>query len=198
MTAPPGVMRLGRRQVLAGISCALLLGCKKDKPKPLYTLPSFVLENQMAQPMGSKQLADKVWIAAFFFTRCPTICPRITARMLSLAQTAAQQALDLHFVMFSVDPDNDTPAVLAKYAAEKQLPTERLQLLTGDLEVIKKTSVQGFKVALEGKPDESKEHLGLLHGTHLILVDGLDIVGYYRSSDDAEMAKLIADAKTLF
>ncbi len=199
MTASVRVVRLGRRQLLGGLACTLLWGCeKKEPPKTLYTLPSFVLENQNSKPTGSEQLSDKVWIAAFFFTRCPTICPRITARMLSLSRTAAEQQLDLQFVMFSVDPENDTPAVLSKYAADKQLPAERFQLLTGDLDVIKKTSVQGFKVALEGKPDESKEHLGLLHGTHLILVGKeLSIRGYYRSSDDTEMTKLMADAKTL-
>ena len=190
--------RLPRRDLLGGLLCACLFGCSKDKPKTLYTLPSFELTNQLSQPMGSAQLSNKVWIAAFFFTRCPTICPRITARMLSLSKTAAEQKLDLQFVMFSVDPENDTPAVLSKYATEKQLASEHFQLLTGDLEVIKKTSVQGFKVAFEGKPDESKEHLGLLHGTHLILVgQDLSIVGYYRSSDDAEMQKLLVDAKTL-
>ncbi len=189
---------LGRRQLLAGLVCIGAPGCKQDKPKTLYTLPAFSLTSQHNQPSGSAELVDKVWIAAFFFTRCPTICPKITARMKSLSEIAAKRRLGVQFVMFSVDPENDTPAVLDQYVKDKGLIESRFTLLTGDLEVVKKTAVQGFKVALEGEPDESKEHMGLLHGTHLILVGPkLAIVGYYRSSDDAEMQKLLDDAKTL-
>ena len=171
------------------------LGCKSDEPKVLYPAGEFSLTSQDGAKFGSAELRGKTWVAAFFFTRCPTICPRITARMKDIAAQAAEKKLALHLVSISVDPENDTPAVLAEYARKNALDTKSWTLLTGDYDAIKKTSVEGFKQALEGKADASAPDYGILHGSHLILVDREGrIRGYYRSSDDAEMKKLVDDA----
>lgn len=171
------------------------LGCKREEPKALYPAGEFSLTSQDGAKFGSAELRGKTWVAAFFFTRCPTICPRLTARMKEIGAQAAERKLPLHLVSISVDPENDTPAVLTEYAKKNGIDTKSWTLLTGDYDAIKKTSVEGFKQALEGKADASAPDYGILHGSHLILVDREGrIRGYYRSSDDAEMKKLVDDA----
>lgn len=179
---------------------ALLVACEK-KPDPLPAvaqIADFALTDQAGRPVSPKDLRGKVWVAAFMFTRCPTICPRITRRMKEVQAEAKKEQVPLTLVSFSVDPEYDTPAVLSAYASEFKLDTGNWKLLTGDIEVIKKTSVDSFKMALEGQPDSAAEHLGLMHGSHLVLVDGkLQIRGFYRSSDAGIVDRLVRDAKRL-
>jgi len=175
------------------------LGCKKqaDLPK-LGAVGTFSLLNQNARSVSADALRGKVWVAAFFFTRCPTICPRITARMraLQVATAAKGQALDL--VSFSVDPENDTPPVLLSYAQRFNAELAHWSFLTGDLAVVKRTVVDGFKLALDGKADPAAENGGIIHGSHLVLVDRLlTIRGYYRSDDDDDMRRILEDAARL-
>jgi protein SCO1 len=104
----------------------------------------------------------------------------------------------LQLVSFSVDPENDTPEVLAAYAKQYEADLGSWRFVTGDLEVVRKTSEQGFKLALDGKVTPGAEHFGLFHGSHLVLVDGRGIIrGYYRTSEDQQMAQLLEDAARL-
>jgi protein SCO1/2 len=164
----------------------------------LGSVGSFSLTDQSGRAFTPQSLSGKVWAAAFMFTRCPTVCPRITRRMRDLQQAAAKQGVPLELVSFSVDPEHDTPAVLTEYAKKHAADPSTWRFLTGDLEVVRKTSEQGFKLALEGKPTPGAEHLGLFHGSHLVLVDGAGMIrGYYRTSEDEQMAQLLQDAVSL-
>ncbi len=191
---------LSRRQVAALAGAALLsLGCRRasDLPK-LGNVGSFALTDQSSRAVSAEALRGQVWAAAFFFTRCPTVCPRITRRMVELQSAAAKRAAKLSLVSFSVDPENDTPAVLSAYAKQYGADLATWRFLTGDLEVVRKTSEQGFKLALDGKPTPGADHLGLFHGSHLVLVDQTgEIRGYYRTSEDAQMTQLLDDASLL-
>lgn len=118
--------------------------------------------------------------------------------MRALQQAAAQDDVKLELVSFSVDPENDTPEVLTAYARQYGADLATWRFLTGDLEVVRKTSEQGFKLALDGKATPGAEHLGLFHGSHLVLVDQTgQIRGYYRTSEDEQMAQLLKDAALL-
>src|SRR5882724_337196 len=192
------VLCFSRRELLLFLAAGAA-GCKRASDLPaLGSVGSFSLTDQAGRPVSAQTLRGKVWAAAFFFTRCPTVCPRITRRMRDLQQAAAKGAVKLELVSFSVDPDNDTPDVLAAYAKEYGADLATWRFLTGDLEVIRKTSEQGFKLALDGKATPGAEHFGLFHGSHLVLVDGAgQIRGYYRTSEDAQMAQLLKDAALL-
>jgi protein SCO1 len=186
--------------VLTLVPLVALRMCKKsDAGIPEYgPVGEFSLRDQTGAAFGSAELRGSVWVAAFMFVRCPTICPVITARMKSLQEQAKQRNIPIRLVSITVDPENDTPEVLRAYATEKGADQSSWHFLTGDYDVIKKTSVQGFKTALEGKADATKEHFGILHGSHLILLDQENrLRGFYRTSDDAEMARLLEDAKKL-
>jgi protein SCO1/2 len=174
-------------------------GCKKEPPLPvLGSVGSFALTNQAGKPVTEGSLRGRVWAAAFMFTRCPTVCPRITRRMRELQQAAVKAEVKLELVSFSVDPEHDTPAVLSAYAKEYGADLATWSFLTGDLEVVRKASVDGFKLALDGKATPGAEHFGILHGSHLVLVDQeLRIRGYYRTSDDEALERLLKDAPTV-
>ncbi len=189
---------LSRRQ-LALIGGTVLLGCRSRADLPaLGDVGTFSLTDQSGAPVTAQTMRGKVWAAAFFFTRCPTVCPRITRRMRDLQESAAKQNVRLSLVSFSVDPENDTPAVLTAYAKQYGANLQTWRFLTGDLEMVRKTSEQGFKLALDGKPTPGAEHLGLFHGSHLVLVDPSgQIRRYYRTSEDEQMAQLLKDAALL-
>jgi len=187
--------------------CLLLLalsaawaGCKK-KPQALPKLGqvgAFALLDQNSRRVSAETLRGKVWVADFFFTRCPSICPRITRRLRALQVAAASQAHPPELISFSVDPENDTPPVLLAYAQRFDADLKTWAFLTGDLEVVKRTVVDGFKLALDGKADPAAENGGIIHGAHLVLVDrALTIRGYYRTDDDDDMARLLEDAARL-
>ena len=104
----------------------------------------------------------------------------------------------MSLVSFSVDPENDTPPVLLAYAQRFDADSKNWFFLTGDLDVVKRTVVDGFKLALDGKPDPAAENGGIIHGSHLVLVDRtLAIRGYYRSDDDEDMTRILEDAARL-
>jgi protein SCO1/2 len=183
--------------VLLLVAAGSLLGCQRSRePVPsLGHVGAFALVDQDGKSVTADSLRGKVWVAAFFFTHCPTICPRITRRMRALQIQASGRTPPIAFVSFSVDPDNDTPPVLLAYAKQYSADLHNWSFLTGDLAVVKATVVEGFKLALDGKPDPSAENGGIIHGSHLVLVDrSSNIRGYYRTDDDSEMARLLDDA----
>jgi protein SCO1 len=178
---------------LAGLACR-----KKPELEVLGQLGDFTLTRENGQSYGKKDLQGQVWVAAFMFTRCPTVCPRITQRMREVQSAAQKKQIPLTLVSFSVDPEYDTPEILTRYAAAQSVDLANWRFLTGNYELIQKTAEQGFKLALEGKADAAAEHYGISHGSHLVLVDGqARIRGYYRSPDDGEMARLIENAARL-
>jgi protein SCO1 len=187
----------GRRGLLLG--AASLLACRRGPELPrLGKLAEFSLTDQDGRKLGTPELRDGVWVAAFMFTRCPTICPRITRRMRELQVKAKEQGVPITLVSFSVDPEYDTPAVLKEYAGRYSADLSSWRFLTGDLEVVTKTAVDGFKQALEGRADPKADGFGILHGSHLALVDRqLEIRGFYATDVPQEGARLLADAGRL-
>ena len=189
---------LARRSLLVVAALGLLPSACRKPPPELGNVGVFALTDQQGHAVTPETMRGKVWAAAFMFTRCPTVCPRITRRMRDLQQAAAKDDVKLELVSFSVDPEHDTPQVLRAYAEKNGADQKTWRFLTGDLEVVRKTSEQGFKLALDGKATEGAEHFGLFHGSHLVLVDGAgNIRGYYRTSEDEQMRQLLEDAKSL-
>lgn len=164
----------------------------------LGTVPPFWLTDHEGRNFSERSLDGKVWVAAFMFTRCPTICPEMVRRMRGLQEQAKARGIPLELSSFSVDPQNDTPEVLRAYAAGKGLDTSNWRFLTGDSAVIKNTAEQGFKIGVDGNADPNAPDFGITHGTHFILLDGnRTIRGYYQSSEPARVEQLLEDAAKL-
>ncbi|MCI0420621.1 MAG: SCO family protein [Acidobacteria bacterium] len=159
-------------------------------PLPILAqLPDFRLVTSTGQTLALDDLKGKVWIANFIFTRCPGPCPRMSVRMASLQRDLNREG-SLSLVSFSVDPEFDTPKVLAKYAAQFQAEEGRWFFLTGDKADIHRLAKSGFLVG--GVDDVT------LHTTRFVLVDRQGRVrGYYSSSDEEDLRKLANDARAL-
>lgn len=191
------------RFVLLGLLGVLVLGsgaCRRAEPlaEPLGTLGDFALTSQRGEPFGSADLRGKVWVGSFMFTRCPTVCPRMMTFMVALQELARRQGVPVELVTFSVDPENDSPEVLRAFASKHGADLASWTFLTGDYETVKRTSIEGFKLALEGRADSEKPDFGILHGSQLVLVDPkMQIRGYYSISDEAGRDKLLGAARTL-
>jgi protein SCO1/2 len=143
----------------------------------LGTLPEFQLTDEQGQPFGSRELRGRIWVANFIFTRCPTICPVLTARMSKFQDHVRNLEPMVRLVSFSVDPEHDTPAILAAYAREHRASPRLWSFLTGPYDLLRRTVVEGLKVAMG--PDEQNA-ANVFHGTHVVLVDTqLRIRGYY-------------------
>ncbi len=170
-------------------------------PVPVYRqLPAFRLTDHTARPYGTDELRGHPWVANFIFTSCPFSCPKLTRHMARVqerlnARGAATEAVRM--VSFTVDPEVDTPARLADYARRYHVDAARWRFVTGPTPEIQRLSVEGFQVAM-GEPPEGRPHnYNILHGEHIMLVDGRGrIRGYYRANDEGLVA-VVRDAETV-
>src|SRR6185436_3679859 len=87
-----------------------------------------------------KDLKDKIWICNFIFTSCGGICPTMTRNMKELFERL-KDLPQIEFVSFSVNPETDTPQVLAQYAQKYGETSNRWHSLTGTMEEIKELAV---------------------------------------------------------
>lgn len=162
----------------------------------LGVLPAFSFKNQHAQAMGSADLKGKVWVANFIFTRCPTVCPRLSKIMAKVQQRTEALGDRVQLVSFSVDPEYDQPPILAAFA--KQFgATKRWSFLTGDVDQVKETVINGLKIGVDRDGDKDNVP-NITHGTHFVLMDpALAIRGYYAVEDPAAYEKLLKDVNGL-
>jgi protein SCO1/2 len=161
-------------------------------------VPAFSLTDQRGRVVTDADLRGSVWVANFVFTRCPSVCPLLTAKFKALQERIGPIA-GVKYISLSVDPAHDTPAVLADYAAKYDADPERWRFLTGPLETIEKTVVSGFKIHIgEPKPSANDPSLvEIMHGEHLVLVDATGMIrGYYRA-EQPELDELARDLRAL-
>lgn len=122
--------------------------------------PSFCFTDQYNQPFCDRDFKGKIWVADFFFTSCPTICPIMTTHMVAVQNAFPDNSIGI--ASFSIDPETDTPEVLQTYAQEKGVHSPHWHLLTGKEEDIYRTANEGFNIyAKAGNTPENFEHSGL-------------------------------------
>lgn len=173
----------------------------RPAPVPVFrTLPAWRLTDQRAQPYGSAELRGHPFVANFIFTSCPFSCPRLTRHMKRVQDALAHEGSDVasvRMVSFTVDPTVDTPERLAAYAREYGADAARWRFLTGPTPDLQRLSVEGFQLAMGAAPEGRPQGYNILHGEHIMLVDGGGrIRGYYRSDDDG-LRKIVRDAETV-
>jgi protein SCO1/2 len=167
----------------------------------LGTLPAFALTDQDGRSFDVKNLDGKVWVADFIFTRCVSICPLLTERMRELSRWLDEERhppSDVGLLSITVDPQGDTPAVLAAWARAQHLDLARFHLLTGPSSAVEDVVVRGFKLAM-GRPETDPEtgRMDVLHGSHLVLVDRTRRIRGYYDGDRAGLARLEHDLARL-
>ena len=163
-----------------------------------HTVDDFKFQNQLGNTVSLADLPGKVFVVDFFFTHCPSICPKLTAniRKLQDALSTKDQYKQLNpsfiqFISFSVDPDRDSVSVLKSYSDHYGINPEIWWLLTGPKKHIYDFSLNELKLGLaDGEGVDSN----FIHTQKLVLLDKEHVVrGYYNGLDSAEMSKLAND-----
>ncbi len=150
--------------------------------------PDFSFTERSSKTLARQDLAGKPWIANFIFTSCAGQCPLMSLQMKKF-QTLFGPETRFQFVSFTVDPERDTPEVLADYADRYEADKARWFFLTGPLAETNRVLKEFFL-----SPAEQPA----MHSIRFILVDGGgQIRGFYDSSDPGSMNQLVHDAKIL-
>jgi protein SCO1 len=158
------------------------------------TIPNFTFVNQYGDSTGTKQLKGKIYVADFFFTSCPSICPIMERNMLNV-YNAYKDSADIKIVSFTIDPKHDTVPVLKKYAGKLGVTGNSWWFLHGDKEKTYDLAAKGYLVAVS---QDSTVAGGYVHQGYFVLVDKLGRVrGSYDGTDMKQVNQLIDDIKTL-
>ncbi len=163
-----------------------------------HKLSNFSLTNQFGETVTLDKYRNKIIIADFFFTHCPTICPPLTMNMKKLQEsiTNAKRVGDktnhnVQFVSFSIDPERDSVPRLKEWADRFQINPEQWDLLTGDKKTIYDLALNDMKLAvIDGKGIDTS----FIHTDHFVLIDSSrNIRGYYHGLDSADIRRLSKD-----
>ncbi|ARA88025.1 photosynthetic protein synthase I [Bacillus sp. CPSM8] len=182
---------------LAGILTVFLSSCGTSKIENSlnYDVQSFSFQNQDGKTVSLESLKGQVWVADFIFTNCKTICPPMTSHMAELQKQMEEENLQARIVSFSVDPENDTPEKLKKFAANYPLNFQNWDFLTGySQEEIEKFALKSFKAIVKKPEDEDQ----VIHQSSFYLVDqNGKVVKDYDGAKNTPYDEIIADIKTL-
>ena len=162
-----------------------LLRIEPDPPPVLRQLPAWRLVDQDGEAFGSAELTGEVYVASFLFTRCATVCPRLTAAVSRLERRYREEGVEgVRLVSFSVDPAHDTAERLRSHARSRRLDLARWSLLTGDETKVRSLVVDGFALPMGERLDLVGGLVDVAHAARLVLVDrGGGVRGYYDSDD---------------
>lgn len=162
-------------------------------PAPIATLPEFALTERDGSTVTRADLAGAPWVGDFIFTRCAVYCPRLTVRMKELRERLPGS---IRTVSISVDPDYDTPEVLARYAAQWGIEGRAWLFLTGEREAVWKLVREGFLLPVEAAPEV--EASPILHSNRFALVDSAGrLRETYEAFDEDALDRLVADLEAV-
>ncbi|MEM9445183.1 MAG: SCO family protein [Verrucomicrobiota bacterium] len=166
---------------------------------PKRQVPEFSLTERSSTEVTRESLKNKVWVANFIFTTCPTVCPIMTRRMKALQDEVLKQDVELQLVSFSIDPETDTPQELQKYANLHGADPKRWWFLTGHPDTIFNIARYGFALGFVENPEEDRNNIGrYAHSSKFALVDKEGFVrGYYDSQAKAFIQDILRDAQGL-
>lgn len=129
-------------------------------------IPDFHFIDQLGRTVTANDFKGKVYIADFFFTSCPTICPLQTGNMLQIYKHFKDDDRVM-FLSHSIDPRHDSVPVLKKYADELGVDHDKWRFITGPKEEIYHQAKAYMSIAAE----DADAPGGYTHSGYLLLVD---------------------------
>lgn len=160
------------------------------------TIPEFSYLNQDSTVVTSESMKGKIWVADFFFSTCPTICPTMTTQMKRLQAMTADLQDDVQFISFSINPRYDQPTILRRYIKHHGITAKNWQFLTGDEAETHELGVNSFLVHVTSSDDEAEG--GYAHSPAFTLVDKEGVVrGVYIGTDTEDVNRLEKDLRKL-
>ncbi|MFM7222935.1 MAG: SCO family protein [Bacteroidota bacterium] len=156
-----------------------------------HKIRPFKLSNQFGKQVGLEDFGSKIIVADFFFTSCPTICPKLTRNMKRLQDAFKKTDTIVRFVSFTVDPERDTVAKVKAYGDRFSIDHDTWWMMTGPKQEIYDIALNEFNanVASEGNIDT-----GFIHTEKFFLIDRDRVVrGWYNGLDSVNLDRLIKD-----
>ena len=158
-----------------------------------HTIPAYAFVNQYGDSITNKDLNGKIYVADFFFTSCPSICPVMHRNMLNVYH-AFKNAADFKILSHSIDPKYDSVAVLKKYADKLGVTGNTWWFLQGKKDATYKLATSYLTTVAQ----DSAAAGGYVHQGYFILIDKQErIRGTYDGTQPDQVKQLIADIKTL-
>lgn len=166
--------------------------------RKISTVPPFSLTERSGKTVTNRDLAGKIWVADFVYTTCPGPCPLVTASMAKLQEAVAHDPR-VQLVTFTVDPQTDTPAVLAAYAEKFDADPNRWWFLTGPEKPLYDLIQNGFlQIVQDNRGQSSQDGQTVSHSTYMVLVDARgNVRGSYEGVGADGRADLLRDIKIL-
>jgi protein SCO1/2 len=187
-----------RRFLMDSVVTATIDG-KTTEDTIWHTTQNIKLVNQFGDSVSLYDIKNRVIVADFFFTRCPSICPKMTKNMARLQQSFShynegRRIIDSSIVSFlsiSIDPERDSVAALRKYADKFGINHDNWWMLTGNKKAIYDFALNELKLGLvDGEGVDSS----FIHSQKFVLLDkNYQVRGYYNGLDTASLAALARD-----
>lgn len=201
-------MRIGA-SIKTFVVAVVFSSCTKDNRLPIlgesaidpstgkttyYQTPEFLFRSQSDRAVTHLDFKNKIQVVDFFFTMCPTICPKM-AKHLKLVEKAFQNIDEVAIVSFSIDTKNDTPARLQQYSKSYKINNDRWTFLTGESKAVFELAKDYKVVAFD---DGTVKQRNIIHDGTFVLVDAKRrIRGYYDGLSVKDTERLILDIATL-
>lgn len=165
----------------------------KDGIETPHAVGQFAHYNQDSVLINNDSMAKYIYIADFFFTSCPSICPKVAKEMLKI-NDAVKDMTDVKLISFTIDPKRDDVQKLKLYSENLGIDHNKWYFLTGDKDQTLALANTFFVAALEDPTAPG----GFDHSGKIILVDKSGRVrSFSEGTDPTETPKLIKDIQTL-
>lgn len=162
--------------------------------KKYHTIADFSLTNQNGETITQEDYNGKIYVADFFFTTCPTICPIMTDHMVQL-QEKLKDDPNLLLLSHSVTPKIDSVAQLKKYAVEKGVNDAKWNLVTGNKKHIYELARKSY---LAVKDNGDGGPYDMIHTENFMLIDKeRRIRGFYDGTDPEDIERLLKEIDVL-
>jgi protein SCO1/2 len=164
-----------------------------DGQKVYHQIRDWTYLNQDSIQVTNKDLGEYVYVADFFFTSCPSICPRVAKEMLVIYEEFKDEPR-VKLVSFTIDPKRDTPTKLKLYSSNLDVNSDKWWFLTGDKGETLELANDYFIAALEDQDSPG----GFDHSGKIVLVDKEGHIRSFSEGTDPDTTpKLIKDVKKL-
>lgn len=159
-----------------------------------HKIPDFKFLNQDSLWASQKDMAGKIYVADFFFTTCPTICPTMKTQLLRIYDKFAEDDR-VRILSHTIDPEYDGVRVLKEYAKKLNIKSPRWNLVTGKKSDIYRLGEKSYMVTAQ---EDANEEGGFVHSGAFILVDqNRHVRGIYDGTKEEDVNHLIEDMTLL-
>lgn len=172
---------LGRKDTII-----TLIDGKQTEEFKTHPIPAFKFTNQYNQLVTNADFAGKIYVADFFFTSCPTICPVMKSQMIRVYEKFKTNP-NVKILSHTIDPMHDSVAVLREFANRLDITGDTWQFVTADQDSIYDIAWEYMVSAMEDKNAPG----GFIHSGSFILVDKNGFIRAYYDGTNAEDTDLL-------